>query len=344
MARKNLIAVNCASIDEVFRHIKDWLCARNGIVDYSASGLGWTLHDSSFAVNQDAPAANDWIVISSTGENGKQNLYYRMLFTTLASSIIRTRSGLHWNPSTDAWAQPYPNADVSGGPTTGSSFILYIYGSLDQFSIIIGNGTTLYGRHYGLQEDTFHDSTIAITTGDVAAGTGVVIPVDAVPASWSVGKSVIVRNLATIEKTTITAISGLNVTMTLANAYPAGARIARDYGTFISASTYFVSLGHGQINHSGTVGSVNNDLDGNFLSETLLAGDSDSMNSCHSTEYTELYDTNGTPGGRYGRITKDMLNVSSTGTVSGTVYSDDLTGDNYRALLVNSKMYLFREV
>lgn len=345
MAYKNLVNVSCASITEVFRHLKDWLTKRNGIADYSVSGLGWTLHDSSFAVDQDNPSAGDWIVLYSAGESGKQDLYLYIKFVALGSGIIQTRAGLYWNPSTNAWVQPYPSSDQSGAPTSGSAFNLYIYGDLDGFVIIIGNGASLYGRYFGLLEDTMHDATIAVTGGSVTAGSDKVVTVDAVPPSWSVGKAVFIRDQAAIEKTTISAIDSNNVTLaSLVNGYAAGAKIARDYGVFLSSGNNFLNSGFGQINHSGSVGSNNNDMNGSY--DTIPPGYAapDPMNNCHLTAYQLLYDTS--PNGYYGRHC-NVLNVSSSGITSGTVYTDDATGSSWRALFVYSgsnKMMLFREV
>lgn len=200
MAYKNLVNVASLSESTVWRHIKDWLTSRNGIADYSTAGLGWTLHDSSFAVNADTPTAGDWVVLYSPGENGKQDLYIRLLYSSLANSIVRINAGLYWNASTNAWVSSFPGSDQTGGPTSGSSFNLYIYGDLDSFSIIIGNGTYLYGRYFGVCDNPMHDPTIAITSGAISSGSNVVASVDAVPSSWRVGVAIFIRDNASIKK------------------------------------------------------------------------------------------------------------------------------------------------
>lgn len=344
MAYKALKNISCSSITEVFRHIKDFLVKRNGIADYSSLGVGWTVHDSNYAGgNEDSPAANDWLVLYSAGENGKQDLYYRIVFTALASSIIQTDSGLYWNAATNAWVSTYPSGLQSAGPTTGTAFNLYVFADLDSIIIVIGNGTNLYGRYFGLLDEPMHDPTIAITSGAVTAGTAKVITVDAVPASWAVGKTVMIRDNAHIEKTTITAISGNTVTMTLANGYASGSKIARYYPTFISNGNNFVTTGNSQITASGSVGGVAAYLVGRYDSTALGDADPDAMNSCHMTEYNKVTEFNN--GGYFGRH-RHILNVSATGITSGSVYADDATGEEWRALNIlagSARMFLFKE-
>lgn len=342
MAYRNLVNVSCASITEVFRHVKDFLISRNGIADYSASGLGWTLHDSSFAVDQDNPASGDWIVLYSPGEDGKKDLYYSIKFVALASSILQTRSGLYWNATTNAWVLGYPGSDQSNGPTTGSAFTLWVYGSLDRLYIVIGNGSANYGRAFGMLVSP-HDATTVLTTAAVSAGSNVVVPVASVPASWAVGKAIFVRDNAGIERAVISAIDGLNVTVaTLANGYASGATVARDYATFISyGAGSMVGAGRTQIGRSGLTTDAGQTITGGDAPTTIInAADPDLLNNCHATTRVTAYNASYGFYGYHG----DLLVVSPTGITSGNVYVDEATGDQYRALSINSVMYLFREV
>lgn len=336
---KNLVNVSCASTTEVFRHIKDFLTSRNGISNYSTTGLGWTLHDSYFAgSDQDAPAVDDWVVVSSVGENGKQALFYRMLFSSIGNGIIQCMAGLYWNASTNAWVRPFYTTDINSGPSSGSTFSLWIYGDLDSFIIVIGNGTLNYGRYFGLATNTMHDATIATSIGSVTSGSDRVVTVDSVPSSWAIGKRIFIRDNAAIERTTITNIVGNDVTMTLANGYGSGARLAREYSVYLTSSANFLLGGYNQIRRNGNLGSI-----GNYGSNDAIMidnGDPDLLNDCHITNPTFWYDTN---IGNYGSP-RNILNVSATSITSGTVYEDDATGDDWRALLINTRMYLLKEV
>ncbi len=348
MAYKNLVNVSCASTKEVFRHLKDWLTKRSGIADYSTAGLGLTVHDYYYAGgNQDAPAEGDWIVFRSAGENGKRSLVFRLLFSSLANGIVRVAAGLSWNATTNAWVVGmYSGQDVPNGPTTGSTFNLSIYGSLDSISIIIGNGSALYGRAIITPDNPMHDDTVALTTSAVSSGSGVVVPVDSVPSSWSVGKSIYVAHDNAQEKTAITAINGLNVTMTLANSYASGARISRDMVMLESYNNYYLGQMFLLLSHSGVSASSN--YVSTAVNTTLLSSaDPDPSNSCHVPALIDIVGTVAITDGYYGTV-RDVLRVSSTGITSGKVYQDDATGAQFRALSImedsTPTMYLLREV
>jgi len=338
---KNLLSVSCSTPAEIFRHIKDWLSCNYGIEDYTSLGLGWTLHDYYFASSDsDIVDTGDWLVFYSPGEDGNQDLYYYVELATLANSIIKTRTGLYYDASTDTWVEPYPAADIVGGPTTGSVFSLSIYGSLDSFSILIGNGTTTYGRHFGTATATMHDPTVATTAGAVSAGTSVVVAVDSVPSSWAVGKNIFIRDNAVFEKAEIEAIDGTDITLTLTNSYSSGAKLARDLSTWITKGTSFLSEGYQAVTHAGVVGDNNIVLG---VIDDFLPGiaDPDPMNNSHLPSTIGIYGD--APNGFYGEF-RDILYISSTGITSGNSYLDENTGIDWRAYLVDGKTYLFKEV
>jgi len=343
MAYRNLVNIGSLTEAQVWRHVKDFLTSRNGIADYSASGLGWTLHDSSFAVNADTPTVGDWVVVSSAGEDGKQGLYYRIIYSTLANSILQTRAGLYWNAATDAWVIPFVNADQKAGLTSGTSFTLYIYGDLDGFCILVGSGTTWSARYFGLASGTMHDPTIATTTAAVTSGSNVVVPVDSVPASWVVGAWVFVRDQAKIERAAIAAVDGTNVTLaTLANNYASGARIARDSVVLMTSGTGNLVNMFAQIGRNGSVVSTGLALSASSLVATANDADPDLMNNCHLCVPVPMTQSAGAIG-YYGCL-RNLYMVSVTGITAGNVYADDATGATYRALLIGSFMYLFLEV
>lgn len=339
MAYKNLINVSGLSESQVWRHLCDWLTSRNGIADYSTLGLGWTLHDSSYANNADTPTVGDWVVLYSSGEDGKQDLYIRLLYSTVANSIVRINSGLYWNSSTNAWVSSFPGSDQAAGPTSGTVFNLYIYGSLDHFSVVVGNGTTLYGRYFGLGSNL----PIATTTSAISSGSVVVVPVDVIPESWRVGDAVFVRDIANIKKAVISDLGGTNVTLgSLTVGFSAGAKISRGHSVYCSTGTGFIGSGNLQVGGTGVVASI---ATGVYNATVLGYGNPDSVNGCHTTEYNRIFASGYLSD--HG-VHRDILNVSSTGITSGAVYQDFETGENWRALSVyvssGNRMLLFREV
>lgn len=343
MAYKNLINVACASAAEVFRHTKDWLTSRNGIANYTTSGLGWTLYDSYFAVNADSLTAGDWVVLRSLGEGGKQALHVRLTYASVANSIIQMRAGLGWNTSTDAFVSGFPSSDQSGGPVSGSTFSLWVFGDLDSFSIIVGNGSDNYARYFGVMDGTLHDSTIATTSNTVTAGSNKVVTVDSVPSSWSAGKKVVIRNESTIEIATISSISGSDVTLaSIANGYSSGAHVSRDYVVMLCGSTSYLAAGYLQITHGGVVAS-SAQASLRYNNYIVEVPDPDLLNNCHVTQHAQFTAGGTNVDGYYGRL-RNILLISATGITSGNVYQDEATGANWRALLVNAVMWLFKEV
>lgn len=343
MAYRNLVACACANPSEVWRHVKDFLTSRAGIADYSLTGLGWTLYDSSFAVDADTPTVNDWVVLRSPGEDGREALFYSLTYSTLANSILRTRAGLAWKATTHAWVTPFPSAEQSAGPTAGTSFTVAVYGDLDGFTILVGDGTTWYARHFGRTADTLGDPTVALATGAVSAGPSIVVPVDTVPSSWAVGRAVIIRDEAKIERAVISALGAGSVTLaTLANGYAAGARLSGDHVVIITGSTYgldsFITL----IGRGGAV-VPGNLVAARVLSTVLTDADPDQLNSDHATEFVRLGLSSGTNiVGLYGRL-RNILQVSTVGITAGVVYADE-AGGSWRAYTLGTSRFLFREV
>lgn len=348
MAYRNLVNISGLDAAGAWRHVKDFLTSRNGIADYSASGLGWTLHDSSFAVDADTPTVGDWVVLTSPGESGDDAICLYLLYSTVANGILRYRSGLWWDATTHARVQGFPNADQTIGLTSGSSFNLYVYGDLDAVHVLIGNGTYLYGIYCGSLEAPLYDPTIARTTGAVSSGSNVVLPMVSVPSAWRVGDVVVVRDLAGVELATIADIAGANVTVaSLAASYASGARVSRDCAIIVSRGNTYLSEGYGLIGRGGAVAGLSNLVSG-YNPNTTLTGavDPDPLNSVWLTDRSHVIRSSA-PVGYFGAH-RHLLTVSATGITLGTVYQVDPTGDEYRALGVyfssGVKTVLLREV
>lgn len=227
MGYKNLVAEPVASRSETFKKVRDWMCKRNGSYDYSVSGLGWTLHDSVYAVNQDTISANDYFVMYSAGESGKEDLYVKVLYSA-TSNFIQITIHQYWTASTHVGVNSASAANnwYVLDATAGS---LYIYADLDSCFVGVYQGASKYGTTFGLV-NAFYDRTVAVSAGAVSAGSNKVVTLDAVPPSWVVGGRVMVRDNANMEIVTISNISGLTVTFaTVVASYAAGCKFAKDY-------------------------------------------------------------------------------------------------------------------
>lgn len=324
MAYKNLVAEAIASRAEVFKRFRDWLCQRNGSYDYSATGLGWTLHDSSYATNENSLASNDYFVAKSIGESGKEDIYIKVTYSA-TSGQIQVQFFQYWNNTTHAGVNGM--AAVNNWTVTESgSGTLYIYANLDKFFVFTIISTSRYGCLCGIVDDSFYDRTIAISSGAVSAGSNKVVTMDTIPTSWAVGGKVVVRDNTNMERVTISAISGMDVTFTsFAASYSAGCKFAKDYPIICSSgnnisTSYILLFGHNSTKVvassvvlptvPGTAGNPDG-LDGEYLAAPL--------------EITE--DTSGYIG-----MVLGILIISSTGFTDLAVYTTP-EGVNYRAFI-----------
>lgn len=240
MAYANLKRISCTGGKvEAFCRFRDFLCKRNGTYDYSATGIGWTLWDSYYTVDEDNPAINSYFIAYSPGENGTDDIYIQYKWT---SGFIVAKMYQSWDPSTHAGS-----SNVAGGAsnwnvseTLTSSQYLSVYGDLDM-TIGITEETSILARGsmsgkvqpvYSVLTDLALTSTSALT-----AGSDVVINVGTVPAVWLVGMDVYVRTTHTdamatvkIEKTRIKAVTSSTITVDLVNDYTADCKVSDHVG------------------------------------------------------------------------------------------------------------------
>jgi hypothetical protein len=325
MAYKNLVAEAISSRSEVFKRFRDWVCKRNGSYDYSSTGLGWELIDSSYAVSEGSPASNDYFVAKSVGESGKEDLYIKVTYSS-TSGMIQIQHFQYWDAATHVGVNGM-NAVNNWQVTESGIGTLYIYGSLDFVMPITLIGAAQYGAYSGLITDAEYDRTIAISSGSVAAGSNVVITVDTVPSSWVVGGRVVIRDDANMERIMISDIDGLNVTfVSLVSSYASGCKIAEDYPVITNNTTgltgvYAMMFSHNSIKQSllPTTSAVPITLS--------TSGDPDPLNGDFLATPYEFGDTS---TGYYGRI--EILGMSATGFTHLGVYTTP-GGVNYRAFI-----------
>lgn len=240
---KNLVQITCADKIEYFCRMRDFFCQRNGTYDYSTTGIGWTLHDSSYAVDEDNPEINDWFVIYSAGESTDEDMY---MLVTWVSGYIKIIGYQYWNNSTHAGVKNYNTANNHTLAEAGSP-VLSVYGDLDFVYVFGGTSQVFFGKIQGLGDDT-----VATSAGTVSAGTDVTITVDAVPASWAVDGKIYIRDNALVEILTIKTISGNDITADVANSYAAGCKLQGEVNYCVNTSTTsqsaYTFVGHLNIN------------------------------------------------------------------------------------------------
>ena len=239
MARKQILQVACSNPVAAFRHIKDFLLGRHGIADYSVSGVGWTVTDSSYAGDdQDAPVANDWVVLASNGEASTYPTYLKL---TCTSGNLDARMYLLWDATNhtglvEAWGA----TNIGNGATTCS---LSVFASLDYAHIVVRPSGSNYWYWCPLGRITTdllaYDGAAVQSTAAASAGSNVVIACASIPAVWVVGTKLYCWSAAGIEEVTIIAIDVGVDTITVANlavAKPAGSWLAEDVCIFAGES------------------------------------------------------------------------------------------------------------
>lgn len=237
---------------ETFQHVRDFLCQRNGIVDYSTAGVGWTLHDSVYAVSSSNISINDYFVIYSAGEDGNRQLYFKFTYT---SGNINVVGYLYWNNSTHTGVQMYGGTSTWTN-TLDTNNILSIYADLDAVLCIAKYSATYQAHFHGWCPDSRRSTTVTTIGSSISSSTSVTVTfAGGVPAGWAVGKRVFMYDNANIERVEITGISGNDVTFTKSStAYASGAK-------FIMEDTYYCTSSNGgswyrRIGNNGTKNDV----------------------------------------------------------------------------------------
>lgn len=333
MAYKNLVNQVCTDKKELFCRLRDYLCARNGTYDYSTTGIGWTLHDSNYAVDEANPQLNDWFVLYSAGESGDEDLYIYFKWT---SGYLQVGGYRYWNNTTHSGVSSYGLGSymwlLESGP-----YKLHIYGDLDFFHMFETDSATFGAAWYGAGKltDLMYDDTVATSASSLSSGTDVSITVNAIPASWAVGKKIYIRDNAGIKIITIKTLIGNTITADLTNSFTAGCKLQMDLG-YYSNSAY--STWAGQICINRTTGAIDNA--GSQYPSISAQADPDELNSTYIMAAVNI--TSGL--GYYGRLPHTYY--CSEGTlITGDTVTESVTGDTYRYFKYYNNLYtMIKEV
>lgn len=264
MAYRNLVAQACTSKNEFYCRFRDFLCSRNGTyADYTATGMGWTLHDAVYAVDEDNCQINDYFVVHSPGEGGNDDIYIRVLWVSASFNFLGYVS---WNPTTHAGSTSYRYNTSGVGiniAQTDVSISAYIYGDLDQFIIMHDNTATDYyiatcGRLHPMYSNLSADITTC--SGYISAGTDVSITVAAAPSTWYVGTDLFIRtthtnDIATVrlEKTRIKTIIGNDITVDLTNSFTSNSKLSEMVGYYAHGGVNFMSTLYHLVDNDGAL-------------------------------------------------------------------------------------------
>lgn len=320
MAYVNLIAVSCTNRADVFKRFRDFVCKRAGSYDYSLTGIGWTLHDAVYAVDESNLTDGDYIVVYSPGESGDDDMYFKVLYS---SGYIIITGYLYWDAASHTGVHEY-NSTQNWTIADGQTPYLYIYGDLDQvlgISRETGSSANYNPVFFGRAQRMAYDSEVAVCAASLTSGSNRVIDVGTVPSHWLVGQNIYIRDTANIDIITISAKTASTITATLSRDYLAGAKLASDVGYFVSSLYYFYSVAT-IINHAGT---KNYNVVLNNASSVITDGSPEVLNSDRIAIPWYISDAT---GGYLGQL-KNIYKVNSG--ISNLSILADGAGKNYRA-------------
>lgn len=266
MAYANLLNITCADKNEFFCRFRDFICRRNGTYDYSATGIGWTLHDSSYATDQNNCAINDYFVIYSGGEGTKDDLYFKISWE---NGNFRCEGYQSWDATAHAGStNRYNTTSDNWKVLETGTYILWVYGDLDAIFAMNDLATAnQYGVNFGkFTKGWDNQSGTIVTCSDaLTAGSDVSITVDEMPANWAVGKEIYIRtthnnemSTVKIEKITIKTLANLTITVDLVNSYTVNSALSDFVGygcqgsIYMFSTTYFLIGENGSRNQSTT--------------------------------------------------------------------------------------------
>ena len=341
MAYKNLVSQSCADKKEWFCRMRDFICKRNGTYDYSTTGIGWTLFDSNYAVDENNPAIADWFVIYSPGEDGKQDLYFQVAWL---SGGIRIQGYLTWNPATNAGGVLYgPSVAVLNITLAETGvYVLWLYGDLNNFTAINRPLVGDYrGNTFGILTPVYDHQTgeVVICSSALSAGSDVSITVDTVPSNWKVGRNLFIRtthtdNTATakIEKTIIKTLIGTTITCDLVNSYTANSKLTDSCYYVCPTNANYASSNSALITNAGTTNiAVSPTAD---ISIVIANRDPDPLESSFGVSVFNFSGATGVSG-RY----SDIYSISSVGLTLEDVFEGE-DGFYYRFFKLYSTIYV----
>lgn len=286
MAYKNLVMQPCVDKVEFFCRLRDFLCARNGTYDYSASGIGWSLHDSSYAVDEDNPQLGDWFVVYSPGESGREDLYYRFDWE---NAYLNVTGHLYWDSTSHVGVTPY---------STQNNFTVYesvalelsLWGDLDFVTLCesVGHASYDYIHFFGKTANSVYDDSVAIAASAYSSGSDVQIALDTVPTSWQVGGAIFIRDTASVKRVVIKAMDASSVTVDLPVAFAVGSKLSQVLGYVCNSSSTAMGC-YGLVGQSvdtptslitisyGSLTNLDPDGEGNYLGGPIVVQTADNF-------------------------------------------------------------------
>ena len=259
MAYANLVNIPCADKNEWLCRFRDFICKRNGTYDYSTTGIGWTLIDSSYATDEDGFTDGDWIVVYSPGENGDEDIYIYIFPWT---GNVRFIGYLAWDSSTHTGTTDYRYNTSNSSIRVSTEWPLYIYGDLDMiYALAYYDSDNCSIGFFGKVAIPISDDVtgeVATCSSSLSSGSDVSITVDSVPSNWAVDRELYIRTThnddnanARMEKITIKTLVSNTITADLTNSYTANCKLCDNVPYIATAHLNALSTTYGLFHAGG---------------------------------------------------------------------------------------------
>jgi len=338
MAYKNIINQTATNTPNFMKILKEWLCD-------NANGPQWTLHDTNIT-DWDNIAQNDWFVIKSEGESGKDRLYYKFVY--YSATAVTVYGYQYWDATSHSGVSEYfYSTSYNYVKTDSSSFTWWCYGDLDAQVIVTKIGTDYYVFTFG-KHDGVVDTVPVKTTADVSAGSSVWVSLDGWRSSFKVGAHVAILDDSNAEKAKIVAINQSENKIqleSLSNSYSSGATVLREVTYLVGGyqlntyRSYFMvkdgtkdqSSNYLSVIHSNNLGNVfycstdPDKWDGEYFASPIYF--------IHTAE----------AGQGVVAVVKNLLAIAPGSITSEDVLSDE-EGNNWRAFSQGGGFTLVKEV
>lgn len=329
---RNLIGVYPVSKSDLITKIRDFICKLDANNNYSVIGIGWEVHDASYAADENNLMMGDWFVIKSTSSDG-MDLYFRIEYAD--SNYLTVLGFQSWNADTHTGINQYGNA-VFHIPLDDSAQ-LWIYGDLSSIAIITKVSTTYYAFMFGRTKDSMYSQDTVASVNPVNPGNNQWIEFDKNASSF-VDDNLFIYNDTNIE---ITPMLGMDtetrqMQLSISNSYPDGLKAVPEHGAFVQATNDFTNANNFRtlIADNGNLNAPGDwDIDSNLLDKH----NPEELNDDHMASSISL-----SGSGFWGRIRNVQVIGFMTSFPSEELLNDRVS--NWRLFNVNGFNLLFKEV
>ena len=200
----SLVSRSCNNLSEVFKTIRDFSAKRG---EFAATGIGWTIVDSSYVVDENTISAGDWVVLYSPSVSGWNDQYVRLRLPSLTRMYVE--GWFYWNSTTHVGVTGVTSRyrDVSTAAN------LWISGDMDCVYAAVTHGAS-FCDIFTFGCSPYNDGAVQpIDTPALTAGSSVAITLASVPEWVTAGRVVMVHDNANYEFPTVQAVTGTTITL-----------------------------------------------------------------------------------------------------------------------------------